>query len=282
MTLTRELANKSSPLRMTLEAMLPDLGRHARIAWKAQMAGAVARFNPDLPPSALGHAINESIAWQFAGIDGQLPGAALLIMMGAHPDVMADLTAEMQTPCPGVDPDREARIACLAGLVDQTYRTRRAEDPWYEPLLTRHTLDETLAAVDPPWVDDIVATTTAALTALAPVALHNGVVRAPTFGGSGAVGGADADLILGSSLIEMKAVRNDALVKGDIQQVVTYSLLDWDDQYGLDEVAILSARHGALVQWPLEELVFAGSRGLYDLAEARGRLKDSLTQREAS
>ena len=276
MTLKRELESSSSPLRATLESMLPDLGRHARVAWKAQMNGAVASFNPDLPHTPLGHAINERIAWQFAGVASPFPGQLFLMMCGADADVLDELAAEMAGPCPGVDPDREARVACLVGLADQAYRIRRVEDSWYESLFGARTLDEALAAVDPAWVDDVISTTEASLSALAPLAGKARVVRGPSFVGSSAVGGADADLILGGSLVEVKAVRASALSKLNLQQVVSYALLDWVDDYSLDEVALLSARHGVLVRWPLEDLVAAGSRGEYDLAGARARLLEAL------
>ena len=59
MSLKRELENPASALRRVLDALLPDLGRHAGTAWKAQMNGKVAVFNPDLPADVLGHAISE-------------------------------------------------------------------------------------------------------------------------------------------------------------------------------------------------------------------------------
>ncbi len=156
-------------------------------------------------------------------------------------------------------------------------RTWRTEESWYEPLLSAHTLDDALGAVDPTWAEDVIHTTAAALEALTPLAGNTPVVRAPTFAGSVAVGGADADLILGRTLLEVKTVRSASLAKRDLQQVVTYSLLDWDDQFGLDEVAMLAARHGVLVRWPLEELVAAASRGKFTLADVRAQLQSSLT-----
>lgn len=276
MTLRRELQSSSSPLRVALEAMLPDLGRHARVAWKAQMNGADASFNRDLPHTPLGHAINERIAWHFAGVASPFPGQLMLLLAGANAGVLEALAAEMSGPCLGVDADREARVACLVGLADQAYRIRRMDDPWYEPLLAARTLDEALAAVDPAWVDDVNSTMHASLSALAPLAGKTPVVRGPSFVGSSAVGGADGDLILGGSLVEVKAVRDSALGKANLQQVVSYALLDWDDNYSLDELAMLSARHGVLVRWPLEELVAASSRGEYDLAGARAHLLEVL------
>lgn len=279
MSLKRELENPTSPLRTTLEAMLPDLGPHMRSTWNPQMKGTVARFNPDLPGDVLGHAISERIAWQFSGTGGHLHGVTVLDMAGTHADVLDGLIEAMLDPCPGVDADREARIACLVGLADRSLRTGLAEEPWYEPLLGARTVEEALAAVDPAWVDDVISTTTAALSALTPLAANTPVVRAPTFAGSRAVRGADADLILDTTLLEVKAVRSASLAKRDLQQVVTYSLLDWDDQYELTEVAMLSARHGQLIRWPLNDLMTGASRGAHDLDSARAHLKAALESR---
>lgn len=205
-----------------------------------------------------------------------VPRSAVPQDVGANEDVLDALAAEMRRPCPALDADRDARVACLVGLADQAYRIRRAEDPWYDSLLGAHTLDEALAAVDPAWVDDVISTTEASLSALAPLAGNTPAVRGPSFVGSSAVGGADADLILGGSPVEVKAVRTVELSKLNVQQVVSYALLDSVDDYSLDEVALLSSRHGVLVRWPLNELVAAGSRGEYDLVGARAHLRESL------
>lgn len=282
MSLKRELENSTSTLRVTLEEMLPNLGKHARSTWNPKLKGSVAQFNPDLPPDVLGHAISERFAWQFAGTGGELQGAGIVMRDGANPRVVSDLIDAMSTPCPNQDPDREARIACQVGLIDRSLRTGLAEEPWYEPLLTANTLDDALRAVDPAWVDDVTTTTNAALNAAAPLAANTPVHRGPTFAGSRAVGGADADLILGPALLELKTVRSASLIKRDLQQVVTYALLDWDNRYALNEVAILSARHGALVRWPLNELIHSGSNGNYDLSSARTHLAGALRTRPAN
>jgi hypothetical protein len=277
MTLKRELEAPTSPLRLALEEMLPDLGPSMRADWKRKMSGAVASFDPVLPADVLGHAISERIAWQFAGSGGHLLGQQVLVMAGARLDVIDDLVAETTEPCRGVDPDRAARIACLVGLADRAFRAGRTDEPWYEPLLGASTLDDALAAVDAAWLSDVRATSDAALKALAPLAGNTPATRGPVFAGSHAVGGADGDLILGRSLVEVKAVRTAELRKRDLQQVVTYALLDWDDRYALEEVALLAARHGVLVRWALDELVTAASRGAFTVASARSHLTGALT-----
>jgi hypothetical protein len=77
---------------------------------------------------------------------------------------------------------------------------------------------------------------------------------APTFAGSGDVGGADADLVVGRCLIEVKSVsRPEHLADKVIWQLAGYVLLDYDDVYRFDEVAFYMSRVGWLASWPVEE-----------------------------
>lgn len=98
MSLKRELENPASPLRVALEAALPDLSPRARSTWNPAMKGVHAAFNPALPADVMGHAISERIAWQFAGTGGHLHGANELAAAGAHPDVLDGLIEAMLDP----------------------------------------------------------------------------------------------------------------------------------------------------------------------------------------
>ncbi|MGH9108566.1 MAG: hypothetical protein ACRDY3_03705 [Acidimicrobiales bacterium] len=49
--------------------------------------------------------------------------------------------------------------------------------------------------------------------------------------------------------------RTCVLAKGDIHEAVGYALLDFDDRYGVEEVAVFNARYGYFVSWPLDELI---------------------------
>ncbi|MDG4793610.1 hypothetical protein [Micromonospora sp. WMMD1082] len=77
---------------------------------------------------------------------------------------------------------------------------------------------------------------------------------APTFAGSGDVNGADADLIIGGRLIDIKAVSQPGRL-GDhiIWQLAGYVLLDYDDRYGIEVVGFYMARIGVLAVWPVDE-----------------------------
>ncbi|MCB9795327.1 MAG: hypothetical protein H6741_21700 [Alphaproteobacteria bacterium] len=106
-----------------------------------------------------------------------------------------------------------ARATLLLGLLDTL---RRARPQFAEKTLSRTPTSADLADVQAlfavvPW---------ARFTPAARLALN------PTFNeGSAEVGGADADLVLDDTLIEIKAVKEQSLQKDHVHQVVAYALL---------------------------------------------------------
>lgn len=76
----------------------------------------------------------------------------------------------------------------------------------------------------------------------------------PTFVGSKLLS-ADADLIIGGFLLELKVLTRNELQVQDVFQLVGYALLDFDDRYRLTDVAIFSARYARLTKWPLSDLL---------------------------
>ena len=80
----------------------------------------------------------------------------------------------------------------------------------------------------------------------------------PTFAGSSAIGGADADFIVATTIFELKTTKtlNAAAVRSALLQLLGYSLLDYDDAYEIRRVGIYFARHAWLKAWPIWELVF--------------------------
>lgn len=100
----------------------------------------------------------------------------------------------------------------------------------------------------------------------------------PVFAGSGLMGGADADLIAAGLLVELKTTlgrkrsdggRTCTVDKLELFQVLAYGLLDLDDNYRLDELALFNARYGYLTTWPLEALVQEMSSGALDIHVGR-------------
>lgn len=78
----------------------------------------------------------------------------------------------------------------------------------------------------------------------------------PTFAGSRAVGGADADLIAGGLLVDFKALKDPVrLAPSALYQLAGYALLDFEDRFGLDQVGFYLTRSGQLITWGLEDFV---------------------------
>ena len=75
----------------------------------------------------------------------------------------------------------------------------------------------------------------------------------PTFSGSFAVGGADADLICGSTLIDIKT-RWRGVVRTDLYQIIGYAVLDLYEEYEIHNVGLLMPRQGTLLKWNLDAI----------------------------
>lgn len=79
----------------------------------------------------------------------------------------------------------------------------------------------------------------------------------PSFLGSGAVGGADADWVLGDTLVELKTREEitNPWIRDTLFQLLGYALLDLDDSLGIRRVGILLPRQPFFATWDLEDLL---------------------------
>jgi hypothetical protein len=129
-------------------------------------------------------------------------------------------------------------------------------------------VDQVLALVPVAWTDDLTNMSWAFHDAFRD-RLRRPAILNPTFDGSAAVGGADADLIWGGCLIDIKATTRPALDLGWLRQLLGYVVLDWDDEYRIDSAGIYLARHAHLLCWPtgslLERVGAPGGPGLPEL-----------------
>jgi hypothetical protein len=60
------------------------------------------------------------------------------------------------------------------------------------------------------------------------------------------------------------------------QSTATYPLLDYDNTYGLESVALYLARQGLLIRWPLDECARLMAGEPISLTEARRDLQKAL------
>ena len=78
----------------------------------------------------------------------------------------------------------------------------------------------------------------------------------PEFAGSYFVNGADADLIIGHTLYDIKTSQNPrSKLTEMVRQIIGYALLDWQDEYLLQKAGFYFSRQGETVAWNLQELL---------------------------
>lgn len=100
----------------------------------------------------------------------------------------------------------------------------------------------------------------------------------PTFAQSQALGGADADLIAGRELVEIKAGASSSSIarRETIWQVVGYALADTDDRYSIDTVTVAVLRWRQRVSWGLPELLEALSGSRRPVESWRAEFADAV------
>lgn len=299
------LDDADSPLRRFLAARLPRLAA-VRADCRARLPA-----DPDIvlpaPPAGtrpawgtLGAAIDHRLRLALSGraplggavrvgveivaamspVGAALPGAgvelireAAALVAGLRPfDPAAVLTA--------ADEERLARVCVVATWFEEVYRTRRIfPGSALGEAGAFVTLDDLLAAVPGYAVADVAAVLARAggvveqMRALGGAA---GVAVGPVFAGSHDVGGADVDWIAGGLLVDVKATVHPAKLPGaDIQQLVCYLLLDYDDRHGIERLGWYFARIGTLVTWDVEPFLRLLGAAL-PLAELRRDLAGAI------
>jgi len=298
MTLKLAVENPASPLRRFIDERLPHT-KVVRALWRQAVATSADVTPPaeitaetgesrKYPYDEVGHAASLRLTLLFSGdvpTPATPPASHPLTRQpwpaatAAHTELLAMLpSAAGFAPLPEAEERRLIQLAYVAGLFDQFFRI--GQYPGL-PLLDAPAdaaLDVLLdKLVHPACVDDVVALANVARKSLQPlVAAGGSVVVGPVFAGSGDVGGADADLLVGRSLLEIKTRGKLELQQRHLHQVVAYALLDYADEYGIGELAWYSARHGALVRLALSETLTALAGAPVEIAALRAELQRHL------
>lgn len=281
MSLTRELDRAGSPVREFFDQRLPTT-RDVRRRFVQELADSVTVL-PDSggAPAAwsvLGHAVSARLLWELEPAGGAIGGESAmgLIQWCGAVEAVEAFTAAAQAGPQGLASLESARVAFIAGLLERELRiVVRDDDPWTGPIRRAWTWQGVLDAV-PEWcAADVAAVAVGCEDVLLELAASPAVI-APRMGGAQLVGGADADLIVGSMLVDVKAKSRVELRIVDLRQLVGYALLDVEDRYRLDTVGILAARQGRLVRWPLDELLSEMAGEPVTAAEMRADLQLAL------
>lgn len=134
-------------------------------------------------------------------------------------------------------------------------------------------------------VADLIAMRDSARRVLIPHLPGGPVHTGPTFEGSRDLA-ADADLIAGGTLIEMKSTRGArARADGtrpprvdadDLYQIIGYLLMDYSDRYAITEVGLYLIRYECYMTWPVDWFLGSAAGRHVDLAQARKAFSDLL------
>lgn len=284
MSLKRELESPRSPIRRFLDEQLPytagvlDPWQKALRGVKPQLPGEDPAGEPT-PHAILGHAITARIGWDFAPADrpGTRAGGLALVAEGASATMVDELVTRLSGPLPQ-HPYDAARLSWFAGLLDRAHRSGRWDEPAYQPILTAETVDELLLQVPAHWAADIVAVERKAERALSPLANEEGAAAlvGASLAGSVQVDGAEADLLLAGTVVDLKVTATTKTRLRDLHQVLALALLDFDDEHSVTHIALAPVRFGLLVRWDLSELVVHMAGRAVELAQLRSDLRDRL------
>ena len=281
MSLKQQLDDAASPLRTWFEGRLPHVGA-AKLAFREALSGATTVLpvpgEEPIPWSVIGHAVSALCLWQVGPEpEGWLGGRHVMDLLGYGfaPGVVEGLHGLAEQPPGDLGADVAARVAWFGGLNDRARRSPRGSDDLI-PYQDATTLEALLARVPDRWAADVAAVVAASEPILAGHA-GPGTVVAPVFAGSGRVGGADADYITGDGLlVDVKCTKSVGWRSRDLHQLVSYALLDWDDEFSIDAVALLMARQGRLVAWNLEDLLAKMADEPVQAADVREDLRTVL------
>ena len=292
MSLTTELAKPSSPITQYLRfvgALVADTGRGTPWAEPCkQLLGldALPRSTtvplvPGADAGMVGTAfdyrlrfhfspcrVKEFVAWQGAGLLRRLDPSTEVPLARFFSN-LDTLASKLSPAGQQLEADEERLLSAycvVLAQIESVYRTRGAWFPHLPPAGTgkaRPDAEPLLQLAPEATVEDVVNLSRSASDAMSPLIPYvtNGSLPYhpnPVFAGSSAIGGADADFIIATTIFELKTTKmlDVAAVRNALLQLLGYSLLDYDDEYEIRRVGVYFARHGWVKAWPLWELLF--------------------------
>lgn len=278
MSLTSLLRDRRAPLRDWFETTLPNVKPIAE-QWKQLGVPTIVPEGERPPWGPLGTAIDYRIRYFFDCTPPDEFAASYSLVIHDHSDeagvtetvaaraqgldsyglLAAALTEHVSAASPigcvldTADEALLARYCYLLALYEMGFRTGMPAPALVE-LGPGASVEAQLGIVDDAWVADLVALASSCHQALEPLFGHATNLN-PTFKRSRAVGGADGDLIIDSTLFEVKTTKSQRPDRDWIYQLLGYVLLDEDDELGITDVGFVLGRIPALVSWPLDELL---------------------------
>jgi hypothetical protein len=172
-----------------------------------------------------------------------------------------------------------AEISYVLALYEQCFRAVINANWPIVSLGTRATYEDVLSLAHPCLIEDLEGLSLLFEHSQPQFLQSNQAILNPTFGeASVLLGGADADLIVDSRLIDIKTRKTAQLERVDLWQLLGYALADFNDEFRLKEVGFYFSRHGLQVAWDLGVLMTLLSGEEQDLTEVRNEFKQVLVQ----
>ena len=156
------------------------------------------------------------------------------------------------TPKQRGDDDYLARLCVIAAHLEAMYRTGVVSNWFLEA--EAMTPNQLLASIPGAQVSDITQMAEKLRFAFSD-RMPGRVVSNPAFTRPELNIGADGDIVLDDCLVDIKTTTSAKVSRVMLHQVVCYALLDKDNLYGIRKVGLYMARQGALIAWPLPELL---------------------------
>ena len=160
-----------------------------------------------------------------------------------------------------------------AKVIDERGQPSRLHIPWIKDA------DDLLSIAEPSWLDDMRRLSWHFYDEFSPL-LELPHILNPIFDGSGDVGGADADLIVDGTLIDIKTSMNPQIPLWFIRELLGYTLLDYSDRYHIDSIGLYMSRQGILFKWSLDEVFGDLCPGpAPSIAEMRAKFQELMDSR---
>ncbi|WP_199879222.1 UvrD-helicase domain-containing protein [Streptomyces sp. CB02460] len=298
--LTGQLKYPRSPMSTFLARHLPHPER-VIASYSRHIQGlprSVQPLNERRPDyAALGHTIDYRLRLLLGSDPGPAAQAGVDLIGSSHPiegapgpaarenlymigsSVLGRLRAHLSDVTRRLDNSELTRLCFVTSFFEAIYRN--GTFPRKRNLLTLvdpHTTINGLIGAVPAYVlEDIDEQMNLAERPFAPLRdlpAHQRVCG-PTFIGSTDVH-ADADFITGGFLIDCKATTQPhRLGRDEVQQLVGYLLLDYDNQYEIHDIGFYLARQGSLIRWNVPEFLTAMG-ATTPLPQLRAALREHL------
>jgi hypothetical protein len=296
-SLTTELKNRDSRPSLFMRVWAPNV-RPIYRSWRKQLDGTDTAYPPFTffikPPwGPIGAALDYRLRYYFAATPGRqlvaAKGAARLALQGRSPagelaeeffERLDGLVQELRPASRRLARNDEMEL-CRYCYILALYEAfaRPIFHAWRSPftsLKPTARLKDLLALAERPWVQDVRDLSWTFYDNYGYL-LSRPAVLNPTFAGSSWVDGADADLIVGGCLIDIKCTVKPGPSRMAVYQLLGYALLDDGDRHGIRSLGIYLARQGVLVEWPVTAFVQVVTEEWYpSLISLRSSLKEWL------